>query len=413
MKKALVLCGGIPQIALIEQLKSRGFKVLLADMNENVAARPYADEFYKVSVLDVEGIENLAAEQKVDYVLSVCADQVLQVAAEVSEKLGLPCYIDFATAENVSKKSYMKEIFSQNGIPTSKFVILDKLEEEKIAHLRYPLIVKPIDAYSSRGVTKVVDKEKLSSAFEKAVSISRAKFAIVEEFVEGNEISVDVYVEEGKTHILCLTDLYKIGEGGKFIINRSRIPATATKTVAEKIADAAQKIAKAFNLKNTPMLIQLISDGENISVVEFCARTGGGIKFSMIKKISGFDVVKAVADLTLGEKPHVEPFEAPKTITVNEFVYCKPGILDRLCGFEELLANGIIADYKQFKLSGAEFGEINGSGDRVAYFSIEAETEEELLCKHKKANGVIRAVSTEGKDIIRHDLLEVFSGKAE
>ncbi len=413
MKKALVLCGGIPQIALIKELKSRGFTVLLADMNENVAARPYADEFYKVSVLDVEGIKNLAANQKVDCVLTVCADQVLQVAAEVSEALGLPCYIDFATAENVSKKSYMKEIFKKNGVPTSDFVILDKLDEEKIAHLRYPLIVKPVDAYSSRGVTKITDKASLAPAFDKAVGISRAGFAVIEEFVEGNEISVDVYVEKGKAHVLCLTDLYKIGEGGKFIINRSKIPATATPSVKEKIADAAQKIADAFELKNTPMLIQLISDGENISVVEFCARTGGGIKFLMIKKVSGFDVVKAVVELTLGEKPHVEPFSPPNTITVNEFVYCNEGILSELCGFDELLADGTIADYKQFKLGGAQFGEINGSGDRIAYFSIEAESEEELMIKHRKANKTIQAISTDGLDIIRHDLLERFSGKAE
>lgn len=413
MKKALVLCGGIPQIALIKELKSRGFTVILADMNENVAARPYADEFYKVSVLDVEGVKNLAASQKVDCVLTVCADQVLQVTAEVSEALGLPCYIDFETAENVSKKSYMKEIFKKNGVPTSDFVILDKLDEEKISHLKYPLIVKPVDAYSSRGVTKITEQADLAPAFEKAVGISRAGFAVVEEFVEGNEISVDVYVEDGKAHVLCLTDLYKIGEGGKFIINRSKIPATATSSVKEKIADAAQKIADAFGLKNTPMLIQLISDGENVSVVEFCARTGGGIKFLMIKKFSGFDVVKAVADLTLGEKPHVEPFTPPKTITVNEFVYCNRGELQSLCGFEELLADGTIADYKQFKLAGAEFGEINGSGDRVAYFSIEAETEEELMQKHRKANETIKALDVDGKDIIRHDLLEKFSGKVK
>lgn len=413
MKKVLVLCGGIPQIALIKDLKSRGFKVLLADMNENVAARPYADEFYKVSVLDVEGVKNLATQQKVECVFSVCADQVLQVAAEVSGALGLPCYIDFETAENVSKKSYMKEIFKKNGVPTSDFVILDKLYEEKIAHLRYPLIVKPVDAYSSRGVTKVTDKADLEPAFQKAVEISRAGFAVVEEFVEGDEISVDVYVEDGKAHILCLTDLYKIGEGGKFIINRSRIPALTTPSIEEKIADAAQKIADAFGLKNTPMLIQLISDGENISVVEFCARTGGGIKFLMIKKISGFDVVKAVADLTLGEKPHVAPFTPPKTITINEFVYCYEGELQSLCGFEELLADGTIVDFKQFKLSGTKFGQINGSGDRVAYFSIEAENQEELIRKHKKANRTIKALTADGKDIIRHDLLEKFSGKVE
>lgn len=406
--KALVLCGGVPQIALIKELKSRGIRTLLADMNENVGARAYADEFFKVSVLDVDAIRDLAKQQNVDFLITVCADQVLQVVAQVSEDLGLPCYIDFETAENVSKKSYMKTIFAENGVPTSQFVIMDKLDTAKIAHLSYPLIIKPVDAYSSRGVTKVTSPENLQAAFDIAINISRSKNAIVEEFVEGDEVTVDAYIEEGKAHVLCLTNLYKIGEDGKFIINRSRIPAKVSEDIANQIKDAVQKIADSFGLVNTPMLVQLITDGKKISVVEFCARTGGGIKFLMIKKISGFDVVKAVVDLTLGNIPHVEEFTPPQSITVNEFLYCNEGTLDHLEGFDELLDEGVIVDYKQFKLSGAEFGKINGSGDRVAYISIEADTYEELKKKHTIANSRIKAISTDGKDLIRHDLIEKY-----
>lgn len=406
--KALVLCGGVPQIALIEDLKSRGIETILADMNDKVKAREYADKFYKVSVLDVEAVKQVAIDEKVDFVITVCADQVLQVVAQIAEELGLPWYIDFETAENVSKKSYMKKIFWENGVPTTKFVIMDRFDKEKLSGLSYPIIVKPVDAYSSRGVCKVMNEEELRAALDVAVGISRTKTAIVEEFAEGDEISVDIYVEEGKAHILCLTNLYKIGEDGKFIINRSRIPAKVSKEIADKIADAAQRIAEAFGLKNTPMLVQLISDGEKINVVEFCARTGGGIKFLMIKKFSGFDVVKAVVDLTLGQKPHVGEIKKPEKITINEFVYCHPGVLDHLEGFEELLADGTICEYTAFKTAGAEFKAINGSGDRVAFFSVEADTEEELLRKHKRANETIRAIATDGSDLIRHDLIAKF-----
>ncbi len=406
--KALVLCGGLPQIALIKDLKARGIKTLLADMNDKVAAREYADEFYKVSVLDVDAVRNLAREQKVDFVITVCADQVLQVSAEVSRDLGLPCYIDFETAENVSKKSYMKDTFVKSGVPTSRFVIMETFDEEKTDHLEYPIIVKPVDAYSSRGVTKVSNVNELRAAFDKAKSISRTGNVIIEEFVEGREISVDVYVEDGKAHILCMTELFKIGEGGKFIINRSYFPAAVSDDIAAQIADTAQKIADGFKLKNTPMLVQLITDGKKISVVEFCARTGGGIKFLMIKKHTGFDVVKAVADLTLGLLPHVGELKKPDKITLNEFVYCFDGVLDHLEGFDELLKEGIIDEFSRFKAPGTAFGEINGSGDRVAYFSISASSEEELIKRHKLANGRIRAVSVDGKDLIRHDLLEKF-----
>ena len=403
--KALVLCGGLPQIALIKELKSRGITTLLADMNEKVKAREYADEFYPVSVLDVDAVRALAAEQKVDFLITVCADQVLQVVAQVAEELGLPWYIDYQTAENVSKKSYMKRIFWENGVPTTKFVILDKFDAEAIKELSYPIIVKPVDAYSSRGVRKVTNEQELREALDVAVGISRTKTAIVEEFAEGDEVSVDVYVEQGVAHVLCLTNLYKIGEDGKFIINRSRIPADLPAEIVDLIGDTAQKIADAFGLKNTPMLIQLITDGKKISVVEFCARTGGGVKFLMIKKASGFDVVKAVVDLTLGEKPHVGEIKKPDTLTVNEFVYCKPGVLDHLEGFEELLAEGIVTEYSAFKTEGAAFGQIAGSGDRVAYFSIVAKDEAELKRRHAIANARIKAVSKDGEDLIRHDLI--------
>ncbi len=408
MKKGLVLCGGIPQIALINELKGRGVYTILADMNENVVARPYADKFYKVSVLDIEGVKQVAIDEKVDFLITVCADQVLEVVAKISEELGLPWYIDAETAENVSKKSYMKKIFWENGVPTTKYVILDKYDSESVKDLNYPLIVKPVDAYSSRGVCKVLCEEELKEAILVATDISRTKTAIVEEFFEGDEISVDIYVEDGKAHVLCLTNIYKIGEDGKFIINRSRIPADVSRDIENQISETVQKIATAFNLKNCPMLVQLISNGEKISVIEFCARTGGGIKFQMIKKFSGFDVVKAVVDLTLGEKPHVDEIKKAEHITVNEFVYCYPGTLERTEGLDALREEGIIYDYSQFKLPGSVFGEIKGSGDRVAFYGIEADTEEELKEKSRKANEKIRAISTDGKDIIRHDLIAKF-----
>ena len=96
--KALVLAGGYPQIALINELKSRGMRVLLADYYAEPVAKPYADEFYQISTLDVEAITALAREQKVDFLITACTDQALLTVAQVSETLGLPCYIDYKTA---------------------------------------------------------------------------------------------------------------------------------------------------------------------------------------------------------------------------------------------------------------------------------------------------------------------------
>ena len=403
--KALVLCGGVPQIALLQYLRECGIVTVLADMNESVGGRDYADIFYPVSVLDVEGIKNVALKENVDFVITVCADQVLQVVAEVSEMLDLPCYIDFKTSVNVSKKSYMKKIFAEKGIPTSKFVMMDVLDLEKIESLKYPLIVKPEDSYSSRGVQKIELEAELKPAFDKAITISRTHKAIVEEFVEGDELTVDVYVEEGYAHVLCISNIDKIGEDGKFVIHRTRYPAQVSKKVQEEIQKTAQMIADAFDLKNSPMLIQLITKGDEISVVEFCARTGGGDKFRLIEKATGFNVVNAVADLTLGRKPHVEQKKDGQKYITNEFLYCKEGIFDHLEGFEELLAEGVISEYFQLKTQGMRLGQINSSGDRVAFFTIETENRDDMLQKHEIVNNRIKVIAADGTDMLRHDLV--------
>lgn len=408
--KALVLCGGMSQLCLVEELKKRGITAFLADMNSKAPAVKYADKYFPVSTLDVDGIRNTAREEKVDFVISVCADQMLLVAAQVCEELGLPCYIDYNTAKNVSSKEYMKRIFVENNIPTSKHIIRAKFNADDVKDMNFPLVTKPVDAYSSRGVKRVENIEELRVAFENAVNISRTKTAVIEEFVEGEELSVDIYVEDGKAKLLCVRVLDKIPGTDSFIICRGRYPAPVSEEMYERIRYVGQQIADAFNLKNTPMLIQMKVNGEKINVIEFCARTGGGIKYRLMPKVSGFDVVKAVLDLTLGEKPHYDGNRLNGYI-IDEFLYCNPGVFDHLEGFDELLSEGIIDHYDLFKACGHEFKNILSSGDRVAYFSVIADTLEELERKQKIAGERVRAISKTGEDLIKHDIIEFIDYK--
>lgn len=403
--KAFVLAGGLPQIELLKQLKARNITTVLADGNENAIARPYADIFYKLAIFDIEAVKEVAIKEKVDFLITVCADQVLLVVAQVSEELGLPCYIDYQTAVNVSDKRYMKKIFWANNIPTSKYKELKVLDMEEIKDLKYPLVVKPVDGYSSKGVCRVENEEELKIRFENARGISRNGGVIVEEFCKGEEISVDVYVENGKAHILCVSNSEKINDKDKFVIFRGRYPVNATPQVMEKIRRVAQQIADAFGLVDSPMLIQMINDGENVSVLEFCARTGGNMKYLLIKRSCGFDVIKAVIDLTVGEKPTVEIKEPENKYIVNDFVYCNPGVYEKAEGFEELLNEGIITDYHIIRPKGMKFTGVNSSSDRIAGFTVQADSLEEFNRKHRIAVGTMKIIDAEGNDIMRHDLL--------
>ena len=403
--KALVLAGGFPQINLIEQLRERGIVTILADYYEEPVAKKYADKFYQVSTMDTDAIRQVAIDEKVDFLITVCTDQALNTIARVSEDLGLPCYIDYQTALNVTNKQYMKKVFVENGIPTARHIILGEFDEKALEDLAFPLIVKPVDCNSSKGVAKVFNIDELEAALHMAVAYSRTSTAIIEEYIEGPELSVDVYVEQGKAKLLSVTTSDKIKDDEKFVIFRSKYPAVETKEIKEKIISAAQKIADAFNLKNSPMLIQLIVRDKDIFILEFSARTGGGVKHELIKRISGFDAIKAVIDLTLGSFPTVEIKKPEKKYIVDEFVYCKPGVFDHLKNFDELLEKGIISNYFLFKWPGAVFDKIENSGDRIAGFTIKADTLEELQSKHLCAAEELMVIDKTGQDIMRHDLL--------
>ena len=403
--KALVLAGGLPQIELINQLKARNITTVLADGNPNALARPYADIFYQLAIFDVEAVKEVALKEQVDFLITVCADQVLLVVAQVSEMLGLPWYIDYQTAQLVSDKKYMKKVFWEHNIPTSRYVEMTELDWEKISHLQYPIVVKPVDAYSSRGVRKATNPEDLAVYFAEAAQISRTGGVIVEEFVAGEEISVDIYVEDGVAKLLCVSNSEKINDEDRFIIFRGRYPVAASQEILEQIRQVAQQIADAFGLKNCPMLIQMINDGKRVSVLEFCARTGGNMKYLLIKRACGFDVIKAVIDLTLGQKPHVELAAPEANYIVNDFIYCRPGVYDRMEGFEELRRQGILTDFYSLRPKGMQVRGVSSSSDRIAGMTITANTLEEFNEKHRYIVDHVKILDENGQDMMRHDLL--------
>ena len=404
--KALVVAGGMPQITLIKQLKDRGVETVLVDGSPTPVALPYADIFYNVNIFDIEAVKRIAVEEKVDFLITVCADQVLLVVAQISEELGLPWYIDFKTAKMVSDKELMKKIFVQNDIPTSQYVVMSDFDIEKTKHLHFPLIVKPVDAYSSKGVKKVLDNDDLKVAFEEAKNISRSKSAIVEEFFEGEEISVDLFIEDGKAHVLCISNSDKVKDEEHFVIFRGRCPVHASDSIRNEVGKVCQKIADAFGIKNAPMLVQMLTDGNRVNVLEFCARTGGAMKWLLIQHASGVDVIKGVIDLTMGIKPEIKVREPETKYIVNDFIYCKSGVFDHLVGFDEQLKKGNITDYRLLRPSGWKFsGLITSSTDRLCGVTFQDDTLEGLNKKHREFVESVSVMDVEGNDIMRHDLL--------
>src|SRR5690554_6886519 len=154
--KAIVLGGTHDHVLLLQKLKERGYYTLLIDYNENPPARRFADEYIRESTLDKDKILEIATTVDAALVIATCIDQALLTMCYVSEELNLPCHLTYEQALNLTNKAYMKKLFFDNGIPTSKYYIVENTEDisGKVLGFEYPVVVKPADANSSKGIQK-------------------------------------------------------------------------------------------------------------------------------------------------------------------------------------------------------------------------------------------------------------------
>ena len=207
MKNIVILGAGLMQRPAIQSAKKLGLHTIVVDADPKAVCIPLADEFYKIDLKDKEGILELCRRLKnspdgLDGVFTAGTDFSASVSF-VCEKLGLPAH-SFEAATNASIKTQMRACFEKNGVPSPKFVragkedITPALLETVLSKMDFPFVVKPVDNMGARGCRMVRTKEEFLPAVQIASENSRTGYAIVEEYMDGPEFSIDALVYDGK-----------------------------------------------------------------------------------------------------------------------------------------------------------------------------------------------------------------------
>ena len=405
----MILAGGNDQAALIQELRNylhNNVEIILLDKEKNVKALPYADKFLNISTMDKDKVLEAAKKEHIDLILTACGDQPLSTMAYVSAKMGLPCYLSEEDVVNLTNKIFMKKRMVEYGIPTAKHIYVNQdFEKIDLGNLQFPLIVKPVDSNGSKGVKKVMKENELFPMLNEALSYSISKKAIIEEYKEGTELSIDVYVEGREAKILSITTSNKIKENqDSFTILQSEYPPSISYS-EDRIKQIVQNITTCFCLKDTPLLVQMIVNNNEYNVVEFSARMGGGSKYHLIDVLSGVNIMNVYVEMVMGQKPHIEPTKTRNYALMN-YVYTFPGIFHELSNFEKLKNEGIISSYFTYRMPDTIIEKSNTSSDRVAGFLIVGKNKNDVNSKLKKANSCLRILDTKGNDIMRHDFYE-------
>ena len=187
MKKALLLGGSYFQIPSVLCAKKLGYYAITCDYLPHNPGHQFADEYHNVSTTDKEAVLKLAQDLKIDGVVCYASDPAATTAAYVAEKMGLPGQ-PYQAVETVSKKDLFRKFLTENGFNVPRARGFSKIEDAKADwdNFKKPVMVKPVDSSGSKGVSKIEKIEELERAMEYALSFSRDKRVVIEEYVDAS-----------------------------------------------------------------------------------------------------------------------------------------------------------------------------------------------------------------------------------
>ncbi len=372
-KKILIVGASILQVPAIQKAKEMGLEVAVADYNPNAVGISLADKYFNASTIDKEALLKVAQEYKPDGIATMATDMPMRAIAYVCEKTGLNG-ISQDCAFKCTDKVAMIKSFASNGVPSPMFWEISNIEQlvENKEKFIFPCIMKPSDNSGSRGVVLCHSFEELNQNYEYAHSSSRDGVVLIEEYMTGDEVSVETFVVDGVANVLQITDKLTTGAPHFVEMGHSQ-PTKLSKQAQESIKDVAQKAVTAVGLTNGPAHLEMMVKNDNARMIEMGARMGGDCITSHLVPLStGIDMTKQTILCALGEKVELEP-KLSKT-SVIKFIKGEIGTLEKIDGIEQAEKVENVKEIGFFKHIGDKIEDIHSSADRVGYVVAQADS---------------------------------------
>ena len=307
MKKLAIIGASYLQLPLIKKAKEMKLETHVFAWAANDLGEKEADYFYPISIIEKEKILKKCQEISIDGICTIASDLAVITVNYVASVMNLPGN-SMECTELSTNKYLMRQAFFLNHDPSPKSLLAAGIDDLKDISLDYPVIVKPIDRSGSRGITKLESSEGLKEAIEDAKKQGFDKHVLIEEYVSGQEYSIECISNNGKHHFLAATKKYTTGTP-HFIETGHLEPAPLSDELLEKIKNSVFHALDSLKIKNGASHSELkISDTGDIKIIEIGGRMGGDfIGSTLVASSTGIDFVRGVIDIALGHPIDLKP----------------------------------------------------------------------------------------------------------
>ncbi len=379
----MILGGSRYALPVIKAAHALGAYVITADYLPDNIAHKYSDEYCNVSITDQEATLKAAQQRKIDGVISFACDPGVVTAAYVAEKMGLPSVGTYAAVSILQNKGKFRAFLAEHGfnVPTAKGYTSIEEALKDVEFFHWPVIVKPTDSAGSKGVNRVDNPAELQQAIEYALSFSRGKEFIIEEFItqHGFSSDTDSFSVDGKLKFVSFdSQRFDPKAANPYTPAAYSWPSSMTQEHQEELASEIQRLITLLGLGTSIYNIETREGTDGKAYIMECSPRGGGNRLAeCLEYATGVKLVENAVRAALGMQT-VGVEQKPYNGCWAEVILHsdKPGVFDSLW-IDDSIADAVF-ERDLWIEPGTKVGGFSAANEAIGTLVLKFETEKRL-----------------------------------
>lgn len=296
MKESLLIFGGGElQVSLIKKANELNYYTIVIDPDPKAIGKKYANLFFAIDGQDYQATLKLAKDFSVKGLVTSATDKPILMMSKIAEELNLQ-FPSYHSCRTLLDKSLFKIFLKENSLPHANgntYSLNEKIDKDAI---NFPAIVKPVQNSGSRGVLKCDNRESLEGIVKETLQYSNNNKFLIEDFIDGDEISIEAIVHKKKVEIIQITD--KVVSAPPFNVELGHSQPSKYARLKNEFMNILQKIVDKSELDNCAIHPEFKINQDKITIIEIGPRLGGDFITSHLVPLStSVDMEKLTIDI--------------------------------------------------------------------------------------------------------------------
>jgi len=396
MDKVLLLGNNLHVDKIIELLKKRGMYSIVTDnlSLEDSPVKKMADEYWDISVMDIDGLEEKCRKEGINAVLCGASEVCMEANKLLCKRLGLPFYVSDRAYEIVNDKQLFKNECRKYGIPVAAdYELSIDFNTEDLKKISYPVVVKPVDGGYSLGMHICYTEEELIEGYKDAYDKSSAKKVVVEKYYSGEEIMVLLVFSNGKATVIESSEVFgEKQKGYPFLIGCT--PTKYMSVIEEKILNPAKEMFKDMRCLEGIGSIQCVMEKGELAVIEMNYRLPGA------KIMNQEYICNKAIDFALYGKSEQEYDLMVSPSTYGYAIWLKKGVISKISGVDVICDKIKMVPSPQNKKVGDEVVANSGLRQIFKIVTILGGSQKDLAEAIRIINDNLTVLDENGNDMV-------------